>query len=143
MTRNFGLAAYDCVVELGTNAKMSELSAALGLSTLERLGDFVARNGGNHDAYESQFQGYPVYGFVAWRGSCVLGWRTRRLHQRFIREQMVLAKSGPELICRGRSDTRVGSANAAGDVGLLAAAQHGSLVTDLIRPTQRERRTRL
>lgn len=57
--RNFGFAGYDNVVELGTNAKMSELSAALGLSTLEQLGDFVARNRQNHEAYERHFAGIP------------------------------------------------------------------------------------
>jgi dTDP-4-amino-4,6-dideoxygalactose transaminase len=59
LARNFGFAAYDYVVDVGTNAKMSELSAALGLSTLEQLGDFVARNRRNHDAYERHFQEVP------------------------------------------------------------------------------------
>jgi dTDP-4-amino-4,6-dideoxygalactose transaminase len=59
LARNFGFAGYDYVVDVGTNAKMSELSAALGLSTLEQLGDFVARNRRNHNAYESHFEGIP------------------------------------------------------------------------------------
>jgi dTDP-4-amino-4,6-dideoxygalactose transaminase len=59
LARNFGFAAYDYVVDVGTNAKMSELSAAVGLSTLEQLGDFVDRNHRNYDAYESCFEGVP------------------------------------------------------------------------------------
>ncbi len=49
--RNFGFSDYDTVIELGTNAKMSELSAAMGLTSLESLDDFVAANSRNHLAY--------------------------------------------------------------------------------------------
>jgi dTDP-4-amino-4,6-dideoxygalactose transaminase len=52
LMRNFGFADYDRVVCLGTNGKMSEASAAMGLTSLESLEEFVACNRRNHRAYE-------------------------------------------------------------------------------------------
>ncbi len=37
--RNFGFESEDVITQCGTNAKMSELSAALGLAVLEKVGD--------------------------------------------------------------------------------------------------------
>jgi dTDP-4-amino-4,6-dideoxygalactose transaminase len=51
LLRNFGFAGFDNVVALGTNAKMSELSAAMGLTSLEAFDGFVAANRRNHAAY--------------------------------------------------------------------------------------------
>lgn len=51
LARNFGFADYDDVRALGTNGKMSELGAALGLSSLEQHADFIAANRRNHHAY--------------------------------------------------------------------------------------------
>ena len=51
LLRNFGFADYDQVVELGTNAKMSEMAAAVGLSSLEHIDDVVALNRGNAERY--------------------------------------------------------------------------------------------
>jgi dTDP-4-amino-4,6-dideoxygalactose transaminase len=52
--RNFGFVALDEVVSLGTNAKMNELSAAMGLTSLESFDEFVAANQRNHEAYASE-----------------------------------------------------------------------------------------
>jgi dTDP-4-amino-4,6-dideoxygalactose transaminase len=41
---NFGFADYDTVTSLGTNAKMNEVSAAMGLTSLESYAPFVAAN---------------------------------------------------------------------------------------------------
>lgn len=49
--KNFGFAGYDRVVSGGTNAKMPEFSAALGLTSLEALDGFIATNLRNHDRY--------------------------------------------------------------------------------------------
>lgn len=54
---NFGFAGYDNVIYLGTNGKMSEISAAMGLTGLESLGDFVAANRRNYHAYERKLRG--------------------------------------------------------------------------------------
>src|SRR6185369_3387994 len=40
LMKNFGFAGYDQVIYLGTNGKMSEVSAAMGLTSLESLDDF-------------------------------------------------------------------------------------------------------
>lgn len=49
--RNFGFLDYDTVGMLGTNAKMNELSAAMGIASLEHFDRFVAVNRRNHEAY--------------------------------------------------------------------------------------------
>jgi len=49
--RNFGFAGLDQTDALGTNAKMSEASAAMGLTNLESLPDFVEINRRNYLAY--------------------------------------------------------------------------------------------
>jgi dTDP-4-amino-4,6-dideoxygalactose transaminase len=49
--RNFGFAGLDHVVDIGTNGKMSEISAAMGLTSLESLDEFVRVNYENYLAY--------------------------------------------------------------------------------------------
>jgi len=51
LMRNFGFTEYDRVDCLGTNAKMNEVSAAMGLANLDSLSDFVAVNRRNFLAY--------------------------------------------------------------------------------------------
>ena len=54
--RNFGFAGYDDVRGIGTNAKMSEPSAAMALCGLDDLDSAVAHNRANLDRYRSVFQ---------------------------------------------------------------------------------------
>ena len=54
---NFGFAGMDNVVELGINGKMSEVSAAMGLSSLERIDEFIAVNRRNYLAYQKGLAG--------------------------------------------------------------------------------------
>jgi hypothetical protein len=49
--RNFGFADTDRVVSLGTNAKMSEISAAMALSSLEAIDEFIDVNRRNYLQY--------------------------------------------------------------------------------------------
>jgi dTDP-4-amino-4,6-dideoxygalactose transaminase len=51
LLRNFGFVGYDCVTAIGTNGKMSELAAAVGLTSLDEMGTIVAANRANYDAY--------------------------------------------------------------------------------------------
>jgi dTDP-4-amino-4,6-dideoxygalactose transaminase len=51
LMRNFGFAGYDNVIYPGTNGKMTEIAAAMGLTNLEDLDWFVAANHRNYDAY--------------------------------------------------------------------------------------------
>jgi dTDP-4-amino-4,6-dideoxygalactose transaminase len=56
--RNFGMNGPD-VAEAGTNAKMSELSAALGLTNFESREGFIAANRDNFTAYEAALADIP------------------------------------------------------------------------------------
>ncbi|HZE88230.1 MAG TPA: DegT/DnrJ/EryC1/StrS family aminotransferase, partial [Verrucomicrobiae bacterium] len=56
---NFGFAGYDDVRIAGTNAKMPEISAAMGLTALESFEAFVAHNRLNHAWYERALGAIP------------------------------------------------------------------------------------
>lgn len=53
LMKNFGFAGYDNVVCIGTNGKMNEAAAAMGLTNMESLDEFVAVNRRNYDCYNS------------------------------------------------------------------------------------------
>jgi len=59
LMKNFGFSGYDNVIYIGTNGKMNELSALMGLTNLESLDDFIAVNRGNYKAYEKELSGLP------------------------------------------------------------------------------------
>lgn len=59
LMRNFGFAGYDTVTALGTNAKLPELSAAMGLTSLDSLERFIAVNRENHQQYARELDGIP------------------------------------------------------------------------------------
>jgi dTDP-4-amino-4,6-dideoxygalactose transaminase len=59
LMRNFGFAGYDEVVYVGTNGKMNELSAAMGLTSLDAMDEFIAANRANHAAYAAALDGIP------------------------------------------------------------------------------------
>lgn len=65
---NFGFAGYDRVVELGTNAKMSEMSAAMGLTSLEEVDAFLAVNARNYEAYARGLSGIPALRLMTFDG---------------------------------------------------------------------------
>ena len=56
---NFGFSGYDNVIHLGTNGKMTEVCAAMGLTNLEGLDEIVAANRQNYDAYRTGLVGTP------------------------------------------------------------------------------------
>jgi len=56
---NFGFSGYDHVIYVGTNGKMNEVSAAMGLTSLESLNEFVAVNGRNYRQYREELTGVP------------------------------------------------------------------------------------
>lgn len=56
---NFGFAGYDNVNYIGTNGKMSEVSAAMGLTGLESLDEFVAINYRNYQQYQRELENIP------------------------------------------------------------------------------------
>jgi dTDP-4-amino-4,6-dideoxygalactose transaminase len=59
LMRNFGFSDYDDVSYVGTNGKMSELSAAMGLTSLESMDVFIAANRANHAAYADGLRHVP------------------------------------------------------------------------------------
>jgi len=59
LMHKFGFAGYDNVVCVGTNGKMSEASAAMGLTGLESLEEFIAVNYSNYKQYQYELRGIP------------------------------------------------------------------------------------
>jgi dTDP-4-amino-4,6-dideoxygalactose transaminase len=64
LMRNFGFADYDTVVSVGTNGKMSEISAAMGLTSLESMPVFVEANRRNYEHYRRALDGIPGLSLV-------------------------------------------------------------------------------
>src|SRR5690606_6205989 len=59
--KNFGFAGIDDVTSIGTNAKMSEISAAMGLTSFEVLDDLIYHNRRNHGLYTQLLSEIPGY----------------------------------------------------------------------------------
>jgi dTDP-4-amino-4,6-dideoxygalactose transaminase len=59
LMHNFGFAGLDNVIYIGTNGKMSEVSAAMGLTSLESLEEFIAINRRNYQHYHQQLADVP------------------------------------------------------------------------------------
>jgi dTDP-4-amino-4,6-dideoxygalactose transaminase len=58
LMKNFGFAGYDNVIYIGTNGKMSEVSAAMGLTSLESIDEFIAVNYHNYKTYEKELENF-------------------------------------------------------------------------------------
>ena len=52
LMKNFGFSGEDNVIYLGTNGKMTEMSAAMGLTNLESLDEFIAVNRSHWQTYK-------------------------------------------------------------------------------------------
>lgn len=59
LMRNFGFAGFDNVIHPGTNGKMTEVCAAMGLANLGVLDATILGNRRTHDAYRIAFEGVP------------------------------------------------------------------------------------
>lgn len=59
LMRNFGFMGYDDVNYIGTNGKMSEVAAAMGLTSLESMDDFIATNKRNYEEYQRGLTDLP------------------------------------------------------------------------------------
>jgi dTDP-4-amino-4,6-dideoxygalactose transaminase len=69
LMRNFGFAGLDSVVSEGTNGKMSEVCAAMALTTLEAREEIVRCSGENYGRYQEALAGIE--------GLCILPFDTR------------------------------------------------------------------
>lgn len=59
LMRNFGFKGYDNVIHPGTNGKMIEMCAAMGLVNLDAFDDIVDDNRRNHATYKQALAGIP------------------------------------------------------------------------------------
>jgi len=59
LMKNFGFTDYDKVTYIGTNGKMNEASAAMGLTSLESLIEFTTINDRNYRLYQSELTNIP------------------------------------------------------------------------------------
>lgn len=59
LMKNFGFVDYDDVTYIGTNGKMSEISAAMGLTGLESLDEFITVNRQNYLQYKTELCDIP------------------------------------------------------------------------------------
>ncbi|VGO12278.1 dTDP-4-amino-4,6-dideoxy-D-glucose transaminase [Pontiella desulfatans] len=59
LMQNFGFQGMDNVGYIGTNGKMSEICAAMGLVNLEEIGTFLETNRINYTAYRKGLAGIP------------------------------------------------------------------------------------
>jgi dTDP-4-amino-4,6-dideoxygalactose transaminase len=66
LMKNFGFEDYDHVSYIGTNGKMNEISAAMGLTGLESLDDFIAINRQNYLHYENGLKDIPGISLVSY-----------------------------------------------------------------------------
>jgi dTDP-4-amino-4,6-dideoxygalactose transaminase len=66
LMKNFGFHGYDNVIYVGTNGKMSEVSAAMGLTGLESLDEFIQVNRRNFKQYQKELEGIPGLRMIAY-----------------------------------------------------------------------------
>lgn len=66
LMRNFGFQGNDNVIYIGTNGKMTEVCAAMGLTSLESVDEFIAINRRNLHAYRSGLAEIPGITFTAY-----------------------------------------------------------------------------
>lgn len=57
--RNFGFTGIDQTADVGTNGKMSEVCAAMGLASLDTLDEVLATNRRHHALYTQRLAGLP------------------------------------------------------------------------------------
>ena len=66
LMRNFGFSGYDNVIYVGTNGKMNELSAAMGLTSLDSMPRIVEANRVNYAAYWDALRDLPGVTLIAY-----------------------------------------------------------------------------
>jgi dTDP-4-amino-4,6-dideoxygalactose transaminase len=69
LLRNFGFTGYDQVACLGANAKMTEVCAAMGLTSFEGLQETVAWNCDVYRRYREELHDLPGLRLVVYEGS--------------------------------------------------------------------------
>lgn len=65
LMRNFGFSGFDNVIHPGTNGKMIEVAAAMGLVNLDAIDGVIAANRRNHQTYREALFGLPGISLLA------------------------------------------------------------------------------
>ncbi len=68
LMKNFGFSGYDNVIYPGTNGKMTEIAAAMGLVNLDAIDEFVAANRRNHMLYSLRLNAIEGLSVLAYDG---------------------------------------------------------------------------
>ncbi len=82
LMHNFGFSGMDNVIYVGTNGKMSEVSAAMGLTGLENLDRFIDINQRNYEQYRQRLRGIPGVRMLTWENDT----REKRNYQYIVLE---------------------------------------------------------
>jgi len=69
LMRNFGFKGYDHVIHPGTNGKMIEMCAAMGLTNFDTLDEVFAVNRRNHAAYKKALRDVPGISVLDYDGN--------------------------------------------------------------------------
>jgi dTDP-4-amino-4,6-dideoxygalactose transaminase len=64
LMRNFGFTTYDQTRSIGVNGKMNEISAAMGLTNLDSMAEFIAINRRHLQQYQDQLAGFAGISFL-------------------------------------------------------------------------------
>ena len=66
LMRNFGFTSYDKTDSIGVNGKMNEVSAAMGITNLESMDEFIASNRSHYEHYQDELATLPGISFVTY-----------------------------------------------------------------------------
>ena len=75
LMQNFGFECMDEVVYIGTNGKMSEICAAMGLTNLEEIDTFLELNKRNYDTYKEGFSCIPSLTLIEFNQAEQCNWQ--------------------------------------------------------------------
>jgi dTDP-4-amino-4,6-dideoxygalactose transaminase len=64
LMRNFGFTSYDRTDSLGVNGKMNEVSAAMGLTNLDSMDEFIGINRRHYKQYQDHLSGFAGISFL-------------------------------------------------------------------------------
>lgn len=64
LMRNFGFTSYDRTDSIGVNGKMNEVSAAMGLTNLDSMDEFIAINRRHYKQYEDHLAPFAGISFL-------------------------------------------------------------------------------
>jgi dTDP-4-amino-4,6-dideoxygalactose transaminase len=68
LMKNFGFSGYDNVIYPGTNGKMTEIAAAMGLVNLDAIGEIIEANRRNHALYSKRLNAMKGLSVLAFDG---------------------------------------------------------------------------